>query len=83
MRRLLCVLTALSAVAFAQANKALGLADILTWKRIQSANVSNDGNWFAYQLAPTEGDATVVIRSLTDGKESTFPPSAKSPPPRA
>jgi len=89
MRRLLCVLTALSAVAFAQANKALGLADILTWKRIQSANVSNDGNWFAYQLAPTEGDATVVIRSLTDGKESTFPigeipaPAGVGPPPPA
>jgi dipeptidyl aminopeptidase/acylaminoacyl peptidase len=59
--------------AFAQANKPLGLADILAWKRIQSALVSNDGGWFAYQLAPTEGDASVVIRNLTDGKESKYP----------
>jgi len=67
------LLFALGLCAFAQANKPLGLADILAWKRIQSAAVSNDGNWFAYQLVPTEGDASVVIRNLTDGKESKFP----------
>ncbi|MBL8239302.1 MAG: S9 family peptidase [Bryobacterales bacterium] len=73
MRRLLCGLIALSTITLVQANKPLGLADILSWKRIQSASVSNDGNWFAYQLVPTEGDATVVIRDLTGGKDSTFP----------
>jgi dipeptidyl aminopeptidase/acylaminoacyl peptidase len=71
MRRLLYF--AICVTAFAQANKPLGLADILAWKRIQSAVVSNDGNWFAYQLVPTEGDASVVLRNLKDGKETKFP----------
>jgi hypothetical protein len=71
MRCLLLLLVCLP--AFAEAPKTLGMADILAWKRIQSAQVSNDGNWFAYQLTPNEGNSSVMIRSLKDGKETTFP----------
>ena len=52
--------------AFAGVPRPVELADILAWK---GAAVSSDGRWFAYQAVPTEGDGTVVVRSLADGKE--------------
>ena len=76
-RRLLVVSVFLfvSCVAFAaesQTPRPLQLADILAWKRIQTPVVSNDGQWFAYRLAPNEGDSEVVLRNLKDGKEQRF-----------
>jgi dipeptidyl aminopeptidase/acylaminoacyl peptidase len=52
----------------------LALNDLLTWKTIRSNQVSNDGKWMAYILAPNEGDAEVVIRAAAAGaKETKFP----------
>ncbi|HEY3286176.1 MAG TPA: prolyl oligopeptidase family serine peptidase [Gemmatimonadaceae bacterium] len=52
----------------------LSLTDLLTWKSIRSSQVSNDGKWFAYVLAPNEGDGDVVIRATASGaKEMKFP----------
>jgi dipeptidyl aminopeptidase/acylaminoacyl peptidase len=48
------------------------LPDILDWKRIGSATVTNDGRWFAYRLSPTEGDSEVVLRSTVDETEHRF-----------
>ena len=49
-------------------------ADLKAWKSIRQSVLSNDGKWFAYVLAPNEGDASVVIRSTgPDGKEMKFP----------
>ncbi len=42
--------------------KVLDATDLAFWKSIRSAGVSNDGQWFAYVLAPNEGDGDVVIR---------------------
>ncbi len=49
------------------------LEDILAWKSIASPSVSADGQWFAYRLAPGEGDSTVVIRKTKEEKEYKFP----------
>ena len=46
---------------------------MLNWKRIQAPVVSNNGQWFAYRLAPAEGNAEVVVRNLASGKETRFP----------
>ena len=49
-------------------------ADLKAWKNIRTPALSNDGKWFAYVLAPNEGDASVVIRSTgADAKEMKFP----------
>ena len=49
-------------------------ADLKGWKTIRQSVLSNDGKWFAYVLAPNEGDASVVIRSTgPDAKEMKFP----------
>ena len=54
--------------------KQLQPADLKAWKTIRTSVLSNDGKWFAYVLAPNEGDASVVIRSTgTDNKEWSFP----------
>ena len=52
---------------------ALTLQDMLEWKSIRNANLSDDGKWFAYGLAPNEGDGEVVIRSTADATEYRFP----------
>ena len=57
----------------AQTPRALELPDILAWKRIAGAIVSNDGQFFAHKITPNEGDGEVVLRRLKDGKEWRFP----------
>ena len=48
-------------------------ADLSFWKNIRNATTSNDGKWFAYVVAPNEGDAEVVIRpTAAEGKEWRF-----------
>ncbi|MGA7237129.1 MAG: hypothetical protein WBY44_15690, partial [Bryobacteraceae bacterium] len=72
---------ALSA-ADAPTPRPLTVPDIVAWKRIQAPAVSHNGEWFAYRLAPSEGNAEVVIRNLKTGNELRFPigdPSAASP----
>jgi len=49
------------------------LKDILAWKSIRAATVSNNGQWFAYNLSPTEGDSEVIIRQTKGEKEYRFP----------
>ncbi len=58
----------------ASAGRQLTLNDLLTWKGIRSPQLSNDGKWFAYILAPNEGDAEVVVRGTGAGaQEMRFP----------
>jgi dienelactone hydrolase len=47
--------------------------DILAWKSIRNPVISNDGQWFAYNLAPTEGNGEVVIKKLKGEKEYRYP----------
>ena len=57
----------------ASAGRQLTLNDLLSWKSIRFPQLSNDGRWFAYILAPNEGDAEVVIRGTAAGaKEMRF-----------
>src|ERR1700679_1879509 len=57
----------------ADGQKPLTITDMLAWKRIQTPEVSANGEWFAYRLAPAEGNAEVVVRNLKSGKELRFP----------
>ncbi|HSK08787.1 MAG TPA: prolyl oligopeptidase family serine peptidase [Vicinamibacterales bacterium] len=50
----------------------LGMADILAWKNIGAAIVSDDGRWLAYRLSPVEGDGEVVLRETRGDKEWRF-----------
>ncbi len=58
----------------ASVGRQLSVNDLLGWKGIRTPALSNDGKWFAYVLAPNEGDAEVVIRNTAAGaKEMRFP----------
>lgn len=57
----------------AKAPRPIELADILAWRRIQSPVASSNGQWFAYRLAPIEGDGEIVIKNSVSMKELRFP----------
>ncbi len=91
MMKKLSILLAFAATCFAAGPKPLTLADVLGWKHIQAPIVSSDGRWFAYKLAPNDGDSMVVLKNVGDGKELKFAagetprveadPNAAGPPP--
>jgi dienelactone hydrolase len=41
-------------------------SDLQGWRTFRSTALSADGKWFAYVIAPNEGDANVVIVSTSD-----------------
>jgi dipeptidyl aminopeptidase/acylaminoacyl peptidase len=63
---------AIASAARPPALKQLDPADLSFWKNIRYTTLSNDGKWFAYQLAPNEGDAEVVVRPTAEGEERRF-----------
>ncbi|MFL5612756.1 MAG: prolyl oligopeptidase family serine peptidase [Gemmatimonadaceae bacterium] len=66
--------SAAATVTRAAGGRQMTPADLKSWKSIRTPVVSNDGKWFAYVLAPNEGDAMVVVRQTADGAtEQRFP----------
>ena len=72
--------------------KTIGIEEITAWKNISTTALSNNGEWFAYRIAPQEGDAELVVRNIATGKETKFtlgevgaptPAAAPAPPPPA
>ena len=72
MTRQCLIFLLVTATGFAQSPKPLTLTDVLAWKHIQAPIASSDGQWFAYKLSPNDGDSTVVLKSVRDGKEQRF-----------
>jgi dipeptidyl aminopeptidase/acylaminoacyl peptidase len=54
----------------AAAKKSLTVDDVTEWKNIGTTALSKNGEWFAYRVAPQEGDAELVIRNVASGKET-------------
>jgi len=50
----------------APGTKQFTATDLQAWKTFRSTSLSADGKWFAYVIAPNEGDASVVIVSTGD-----------------
>lgn len=65
---LLVALTAPAALAQSAGPKPITLDDYAGFKRISGAAVSTDGKWMLYTVAPNEGDATLVVKSLDTDK---------------
>ena len=91
MRRLISlVLFALSCAVAAPAAAAAAKVPLDykaydSWNAIRNVRVSNDGRWLAYALVPQDGDPVLIVRDLTNGKETrearglvpTFTPDSK------
>ena len=78
--RLTAVLVlAAAAIAFAPlgaqspARRPMGLDDILSFRAMSTTAFSQNGQWFAYRMAPLQGDSEVIVRATTGDKEMKFP----------
>lgn len=67
----LCVF--LPIAAGAQSKKPLDHTVYDGWQNIGVKMISNNGVWTAYTITPQEGDATLVVRNLKNGKEVSVP----------
>jgi dipeptidyl aminopeptidase/acylaminoacyl peptidase len=69
---LMALLAVLPTFIFCQ-KKAVELADIHRWKKIDGTQVSTDGRWTAYVVAPyTEGDSELRLHDATTGQTRHF-----------
>lgn len=71
----LVLLALLSAAALSAAvpdKRALDIQAIDEWKTIQSSDLTQDGRWLAYYLAPNDGDSEVVLRAVNDTTEYRY-----------
>ena len=53
--------------------RAMSLDDILSFRAMTTTSLSPDGKWFAYRVAPIEGNAEVIVRSTSGTQEWKFP----------
>ncbi len=56
-----------------RAQKAITVADMQTWNRIQDAQIGADGNFVLYTLEKDVGDPTVVLYDVRNRTEHQFP----------
>ena len=79
-QRLLAMLSLLVAfVAFVPvaaqntSKRPMTVDDILAFRAMGATALSQNGQWFAYRVAPQVGDGEVIVRSTTGDKEMKFP----------
>ena len=59
-------------LGFAETKKAMTFQDIMRFREIHDAVLSNSGLWAAYSAEPDRGDGEAVIKDLKNGKEYTL-----------
>jgi dienelactone hydrolase len=64
----------LGAQGVAKGTKPITPADLKAWNSIRQTAFSSNGKWFAYVIAPVEGDATVIYRGTAKGATETRVP---------
>jgi dipeptidyl aminopeptidase/acylaminoacyl peptidase len=68
------VVAFLAPITAQQATKhAMSLDDILSFRAMTTTALSPDGKWYAYRVAPLEGDGDVIVRSTSGAQEYKFP----------
>lgn len=58
-----------AAQSFAQSKPTLKIEDYKQWESLAGADISNDGHWINYVLAPVDGDSRLIIKN-SDGPET-------------
>jgi len=54
------------------AKRAFELDDILSFRAMGAANLSPNGQWVSYRLAPLQGDSEVILRATSGTQEMKF-----------
>ena len=49
-----------------------------SWQSIENHQLTADGRYLVYEINPQEGDGTLVVRRISDGKEITLPRGYKA-----
>ena len=63
------LVTMLAAIATVEAgDRPLSFEDLMKFRQIRDASISDDGGWVAYALVPDRGDGEAVVRSTSTGK---------------
>lgn len=83
--QVLLLVISVSTVSIAQ-KRSLKVDDFKDWNRIRETQLSDDGQWFLYQISPNHGDNTLVLNSVDKkiehrferGEKSDFFPSSKA-----
>lgn len=68
----ICIAGLLTINAATAQKKVLDHADFDTWKSIQREQISNDGRWVTYEVAPEDGDGILHIYDGNNGTERTY-----------
>lgn len=55
------------------AKRSLEITDLPGWKTVESATVSNDGNYVAYELNPLKGDGKLIVTATSQNFSDTIP----------
>src|SRR5262245_25756648 len=68
----LCIAPGIARHADKAAPRPMDPIDILDWKTIGPAAISDDGKWVMYRYSPVQGDTSIVVRATNGDKEYTF-----------
>ena len=60
------VTSLLPSTLLAQEGRTLTFADLMKFRQVENASISDDGRWIAFTADPDRGDGEVIVRS-TDG----------------
>jgi dipeptidyl aminopeptidase/acylaminoacyl peptidase len=71
--RIVLVFCLLGFSAFGQEKRKIDHTAYNEWKSIRSTVQSRSGAWVAYEVAPMEGDALLILESIEKGTEKHFP----------
>lgn len=55
------------------AKRPMDIEDVIAFRNMGTTTLSNDGQWLAYSMRPTQGDSEVIVRSTSTDKEMKFP----------
>lgn len=69
---LLCAALTLGTLSAQPTKQALDHADVAAWNDKQKEQLSANGRWVSYEIAPAEGDPTLVVYDALSGKEQRF-----------
>ena len=68
-----CAASFLANIATAQEKKVLDHDVYSIWQNISDERISREGQWALYTLKPQDGDPTLKVRHLRDGREYSVP----------
>lgn len=70
-------LGSLSPALAQNATKSLTVDDLISWQRITSQEISDNGKWVACKMEPWEGDASVYLYAAQGKEVASFSPASQ------